>query len=248
MSDSLIIIAEGAKKVLLYLAKNGPASGYTIFDGNTELLRASVYAHLAKLAKKGLVEWQYAAPSRGFLKKKIYSLTLRGLAYVLTQIARPKAWRPIVDRWAHLLPLVLGKWHVIVDAGNEDYMQHHLFHVLCFGNLLIHTNEPSEVIDVEALTDVMESPDYSERYFYGLVGDYMLSLSAEDLQGYFYGVIGDYLRLLEDQTHLRWLQQVCARDEEICVFVFRHLSVALSDMEKRYELVRTVKRHLGEST
>ena len=240
MSDSLII-AEGAKKVLLDLAKNGPASGYTIFHGNKdeELLRASVYAHLGKLAKKGLVEWQYAAPSRGFLKKKIYSLTLRGLTYVLLiEAIRPKAWKPIVERWAHLLPLVLGKWQVIVEGGNEEYVRHRLLLMLLFAKVEAHAGDLDEM---DRLIHAIESSENTQLYPYDLVGDYVLSLSAAELTQYFYGLTEGFLYLFKKETNRRWLQEVCSRDEEIRDFVSQRLSVVLSDLSKKHELVQTMK-------
>lgn len=217
---------------MLYLAKNGPASGYTIFDRNTELRRASVYVHLGELAEKGLVEWQLLTPSRGFLKKKVYSLTVSGLAYVFPIQAAGQngwreimgAWKPIIDSWAGLLPFVLGKWQVFVDTRNEEYAQARLW-----------------LTSVEFTTDFFLDrmyPAYRGVLDEPITGNGRSETDlAEIFQQDFYVPIMKSL----DEGHLQWLQQVCASDVKIRDFVIQYLDTASSDLSKRLEFVRALK-------
>jgi len=213
MLDSLV--KEGEKKVLLYLANNGPAAGYTIFD-DEELRRASVYVHLRQLAKMGLIEWEHETASRGFLPKKVYSLTLGGLAYVFTILPMgQETWRPIIERWASLLPLVFRKWQMFVKVEREKEALERLF---LASELFIS--------DLSVDTRLLLKP-----------------VSAESFLEYFYGLSEKYVFLaLEEEFH-GFLGRLCANDVEIRDYVMQYLDHALSDLSKKQELVRDLKEH-----
>jgi len=198
--------------VLSWLLRNGPEIAYRIAQGS-QVGQSTVYATLRRLEQKHMIESRRLKGKEQTKKQREYTLTLRGLACVFIAV-REKASRPIVQRWAHLLPLVLGKWSVFVEAGCEEYAQRRLLlasrqfiGLLVYGNGLVETE---------------------------LVGKY---------QEYFYGLVAEYLFPFQDGTCLRWLQTVCAVDTEVRDFVVQYFDVALPGLSKKIQdLLQDLKK------
>lgn len=111
----MIELINSERKILLCIATNGPAFGRQM-SKSTGLSSRTVSTVPRSLEKKGLVSHIITQESRA---KKEYHLTILGLSHVLYLI-RSEEWNPIIGRWAHLLPLVLGKWEFFVSAGFKD--------------------------------------------------------------------------------------------------------------------------------
>lgn len=106
------------RRILLDLAEKGPATGYLLAD-RMEMHGSSAYDGLKILHEMGFVERRVDPEWTGFLKKKEYSLTVRGFSAVAI-LADLETLCSFPAAWPELLPLVTGKWSLFVEAGVED--------------------------------------------------------------------------------------------------------------------------------
>lgn len=112
------IISEINDRIVIDLAKNGPAVGYQVAK-RTGIARSSTYKGLKQLLEQGIVERHDVPECKGILKKKEYSLTVRGLVEAFAS-TKEEEWQSIIKKWPDLIPLVTGKWDIFVSAGVED--------------------------------------------------------------------------------------------------------------------------------
>jgi DNA-binding PadR family transcriptional regulator len=105
--------------ILKTITLKGPMTGYRLAnDKQLSLSDKTCYKVAKKLVEKRMLTVVVVGKSRTNMDKKEYSLTVKGLAYML----HGDDWRDypldtICERWNHLLPLVLGKWSVFKVIG-----------------------------------------------------------------------------------------------------------------------------------
>ncbi|MDP2900069.1 MAG: PadR family transcriptional regulator [Candidatus Bathyarchaeota archaeon] len=110
--------------MLLDLAVNGPATGYTLAE-RIKIPRSSAYDGLKDLLKQGCVVFHIDSDWGGVLEKKEYSLTVRGVVTALSLTDTREEVDAVAERWGGLIPLVLGKWNYLKNkvGGGKVYLR-----------------------------------------------------------------------------------------------------------------------------
>jgi len=110
----MIVLTKPEKRVLEYLGKHGPSIGNQM-SKSPGLSSKTASTAPRSLEKKGLVSRRnrrtFARPASE------YSLTLKGLAQVLTLGTPERHISFSVKHWKHLLPGILDKWSFFRDQG-----------------------------------------------------------------------------------------------------------------------------------
>ena len=135
MPVNLASLNKPEKAVLSYLLKNKPDYGYRIYKQIHDYSDKSIYVALKSLKKKGLLEikgsniFAERKRSRGRPVGKMYSLTLAGLCFALTGLAKTEynPWKDldrIFNNWGYLLPVFSKSWPEFKRVYYEDEFRH----------------------------------------------------------------------------------------------------------------------------
>lgn len=186
-------------RILIDLAKNGPAVGYQVAK-RSKIVRASTYNGLKQLLEQGCVESHPVPECKGFLKKKEYHLTILGLSRSLT-LTSSDEWDPIIERWGHLLQLVLGKWDIFVSAGVEK---------TAWRNLTLAAGLVSETKFPPFKWGPSRDWNTIDKFYY-----------------YFYQI---QFGLDDHKDNVRWVK-ACAKDSDVSDYLARQLTLMVKQHE-----------------
>ena len=190
-----------ATTIIHDLAINGPEIANKIVK-RTGLAQSTVYDTLYRLRDNGCVESREIHKVGGRLGEKEYSLTVLGLSHALTlTLFKSEEWGPIIERWGHLLPLVLQKWDIFVSAGVEKAAWRNL--TLAAG-LVSETKFPPFKWG--------PSPNWSDRdrfYYYF----YQMQFGLDD-----------------PKDQVKWVK-ACAKDSDVSDYLARQLTLMVKQHE-----------------
>jgi hypothetical protein len=209
-----VAITGSEAKVLRYLALNGPDIGYNM-GKEVDISLKTAYTAPKILVDRELVSVSVVGKTRSGQDMKEYSLTVLGLATALLYPQVNENLRDVIRSWNHLLPLVLEKWHVFVDAGVKDLAKHRLMN--------------AAVVLVRA----SQSPEW--EYPWETPID-----PAEVFKSNFY--YSDPL-FFDHVEKLKWAE-VCAKDPEIRDYLIKRLTTIIKSYKNKTREVEDMKQML----
>lgn len=117
----MVGITPSGLKILRYVWLNGPSTAYDMSKKLGEpppvVSDKTAYTLLPRLVESGFLT-VVTKKIKTRLKKE-YSLTVLGFSLALDR-TKPEEYRPIIERWADLVPFVTGKWNLFINGGVED--------------------------------------------------------------------------------------------------------------------------------
>ena len=204
-------------KILRYIELNGPSTAYDMSKKRKPppvVSDKTAYTLLPRLVKKGLLS--VVTKKTGTRLKKEYSLTVLGLSRALT-LTISEDWNPIIRKWAHLIPLVLGKWDFLVSAGVEKAAWKNLARAAV---LVSETKYPPFKWGPSRDWNIID------RFYYYF---YQMQIGLDDLK---------------DQV--RWVK-ACAKDSDITDYLTQQLTLMVEQHEVWLKEEKTMLQLLQKS-
>lgn len=185
--------------IIRYIAENGPSAGY-ILQKDPKITARQAYAALRRLSEDGLIKLVRVDKTRPGLDKKLYGLTLFGLARIpfIVGLHASEVWSRVANQYGDLLPRVLGKWRFFVCEEVESIALFRM-NMSCIRFDIIHDKLKGEIrfdwepTDAEAFNQIFYDPylgpdeDSTHKWLRALRKD-------PDLKQY----TSDYIDLLEE--------------------------------------------------
>lgn len=112
-------LAGEAKKIMCFLAKNGPTNIYQVSKG-THGNYPTTHEIMKKLEKWKILRFECEKNSEKGGKSKVYGLTLLGLCYVFWSGELLDILDDIIEKWKHLDALLLPNWKHLISTGRRE--------------------------------------------------------------------------------------------------------------------------------
>ncbi len=217
--------------ILTCLLVNGPNIAYRIAH-NSGVRQNTIYVTLSRLEKKQMVSSRKLRGKRQTKGERQYKLTIRGLVQAFTTedgLLALVNWKPIVDNWGYLAPLILERWEIFVSNGLASEAVRRLYRASTW---LLELLRPSfwKYVSIE------EPPE-----------TFMDEEGGRTLAEFFYGP-GKWVNELFESRYFEKrlfesLYPLVAKDAELRTFIVQRLSDVLADLrmtEKGIEALRRI--------
>lgn len=131
------------KKVLVYIALEGPKTKYDIEKG-TKINHASIFQAVKNFLDSGALEGEVIGTTRTGLPKTNFGLTFLGLVMAL-QITDIRNYKKIIHKWRNLEPILFGRWNYFEEIVGRKETEEFFYKSVRFAS--IRSSKPEDIME-----------------------------------------------------------------------------------------------------